>query len=220
MSVSGRGRAENARYILITDREAGREQVNKIREEIMDETLLELKKMHLAEFKKKINKFQKEAKMERDIERAHKKREKKKQIAKVGKKYTLRCFKCDQFACESSDIRIINDQHHVVISRDFKKRRLVIGRPAKTYGRENDYETRGVLQCSICRQEWGVQACYKSQIYDVIKLVSFFLQDDRDQRLQFKKWKTCPFDVPEFDFDDIYDVNSDEDRSDEESLFA
>ncbi len=201
----GRGRAENSTYILVTDREAGREMVNRIREEMMDETLRNIKDMSTKDFKKEIIDLQKKAKVGRDMARVEKRAvEKLKKTHQQQGDFVLRCYKCNQFACVSSDIRSIQGQHHVVIDEQFCNRvKFVSAVKPQSFGNDGKFEKHGKIYCNKCYHDWGVMAKFAGVPIEIIKIASFMLVDSRDERRMCKKWKQCPFSVSALEAEEL-----------------
>lgn len=62
-------------------------------------------------------------------------------------------------------------------------------------GGENPFNMTGKISCKNCKLEWGVMALYRKAPVPVIKISSFILQDQAENRMKCKKWKDCPFQV-------------------------
>jgi len=74
------------------------------------------------EIQKRIRKFQKEARIEREMaNRGRRINKQLKQAQFLGGDYEIRCHKCDAFAAKSADIRKIEDSHHVIIDDKYHR---------------------------------------------------------------------------------------------------
>jgi hypothetical protein len=112
----------------------------------------------------------------------------------------LKCSKCKITACRGSDIyRIDKTTHHVVPGEEFTAlyEKFEHHSCGILLGCDNpiiikDYK----IQCSKCKQCWGVLGTWPSGIpYPIIKRQSFSFYVNGNVK-PFKKWKDCPFNVP------------------------
>ena len=129
-----------------------------------------------------------------------------KQQKRSAETFELRCLKCDEFACLSSDVRIVQDSHRIVIDTTFKNRSTLRPHPKPVYrGADGEFATTGKLFCGKCDSEWGIQALYKSIPFPVLKLANFVVVNVRRQseRDTYKQWKDCPFQGKNFSMDEI-----------------
>ena len=72
------------------------------------------------DIQKKIRKFQKESRIEREMAKKGRRINKQlKQAQFLDGMYEIRCHKCDAFGAKSVDIRKIEDSHHVIIDEGY-----------------------------------------------------------------------------------------------------
>ena len=190
----GRARAENADFILVTERGSGtveKEDFNKIRETMMQKAIDIIQhRMTLIEIQTKISAFQKVSVVERQMACGGKAQAKK---ARHDTGYSLRCLKCDSFAVHSSDMRTIENIHHVIIDSDYKSRVNIQTHPNPKKFSNMEYTDK--LYCKKCGSDWGVTAVYKSNMFPIIKISSFVITDELERRTRVKQWKDSPFAV-------------------------
>ena len=162
--ITGRARADDAQYVLVTDANrnaAQREQMNQIRENMMNKAIEEINRMEKREFNQKIYEFQMEALREQQLAaEAQRITEIRKAARLDAGEFELRCMKCDNFAAISTDFRQIKGTHHVVVDKDFFKRVHVEPHPNPI--RVDFYIKQGKIFCKECRYDWGIKAVYKN----------------------------------------------------------
>ncbi|KAL5021809.1 hypothetical protein ScPMuIL_000964 [Solemya velum] len=199
----GRGRAEDSSFIVLTEQNKGtaeKQQRNMIREVLMNKAILELQddiETKPQEFCRDIKKLQEDAKMLRALESMR--REGK---YKRAGEFELRCVKCDEFACMSSDVRRIQSAHHVVLDEDFENRIKVVIYPRPQYF-DTQYEVKGKIHCKNCGSAYGTLAVHRKIDFYVIKVANFIISDSNDRKMTCKKWKQSPFSVTDLTNDDF-----------------
>lgn len=123
---TGRARKENSEYTLVAEQGRGaadKEVFNKIRENMMQRAIQTIQheltstpdKIH-----SKIHEFQEMAKVEREMAAKSKDLSERMRASRrpvIDGEYILRCQKCDSFAASSSDIRIIEKSHRVILDK-------------------------------------------------------------------------------------------------------
>ena len=175
---------------------AERDELNKIREQMMDDAIRNIVKMDVDNFEKRVKHFQKEAKQRRDMDLLGKQAEMaRKQARPAGEDHKLLCMKCDKLVCFSSDIRRIQKSHYVVVDVGFKDRAHV-----KKHHRPMEYDEMrkmGKLHCGECDKDWGVVVRYLNVYFPVLKLSEFAVEDANGHRRFYKKWKEISFKVNE-----------------------
>lgn len=202
-SVQSRGRVRDreGQYEVVAGRKTGvieKENLNVIREEMMEDAIREVKTMNVDEYQKKILDLQRRAISQRQMKETVKKYEKGK---RHQDKVKLFCRKCQVFACSGVSIRCIKEAHHVVIDKDFPSKFYF--KKSKTPRKINEIELTGPLHCQDCDAEWGVMLKYQSKELPCIK-ASFFgfefeEEDGGTKTFSFRKWKDVLFNVKGFD---------------------
>ncbi|XP_032727537.1 probable ATP-dependent RNA helicase DHX58 isoform X2 [Lontra canadensis] len=111
----------------------------------------------------------------------------------------LLCVNCMVAVGHGSDLRKVEDAHHVNVNPNFSiyysvsQGAVVIDRAFK------DWKPGGTIHCRNCGEAWGLQMIYKSVKLPVLRVRSMLLQTPRG-RVQSKKWSRVPFPVPDFDY--------------------
>lgn len=184
---------------------AEKEECNKIREKMMQKAIDIIDRFATDEKREKIRQYQKEAQVEREMAK------KGKEISKLLKasqntdgRYTLRCLKCDSFAAYSTDIRKIEASHHVILDKDYKSR--IIIRPHPAPKKFENFELTGKIYCKRCHTDWGIMGVYKKVSFPVVKVCSFIVINEFDQRKVYKRWKEVPFNVNTLSPDDLTEM--------------
>ncbi|VDK86678.1 unnamed protein product [Onchocerca ochengi] len=190
-NLSGRGRAANARCILLTcdPKLRDREKENIFREQIMQNAL------HLID-QKPPNWFREEVQKcveQNVIERTRKKlllNEKK--VALTSKRYTLLCKKCDAIICDSNDIVVAsNCTQYLCVCKEIWDRSIQRSFPKEMVEQEASYKFQGIgsICCVRCGHRWGRIVRYNDSTLPVIAANAFVLVAENGERFQRKQWK-------------------------------
>ncbi|KAK1803524.1 hypothetical protein P4O66_020743 [Electrophorus voltai] len=113
--------------------------------------------------------------------------------------YQLLCAKCRHFACFSSDLRVLQEAHHIILDRSVFNRC-----ETKPHGKPKTFDgitkTKKLL-CGNCKMDWGIIASYLNiQNLPVVKIESFVIQNIKTQQIAyFRKWKDVTFALRTFD---------------------
>ncbi|XP_020611575.1 probable ATP-dependent RNA helicase DDX58 [Orbicella faveolata] len=202
-SVQSRGRVRDkeGQYEVVAGKETGvieKENLNVIREEMMEEAIGEVKAMDGDQYNRKILDLQLRAVHQRQRKETSKKCEKDK---RQHDKVKLFCRKCQVFACSGNDIRCIKEAHHVVIDKDFTSKFHF--KKSKSPRVLNEIELTGPLHCLDCDAEWGVMLKYQSKEMPCIKASCFGFEFENEAgvktTLSFKKWKDVRMNVESFE---------------------
>ncbi|KAI8494527.1 ATP-dependent RNA helicase ddx58 [Branchiostoma belcheri] len=117
------------------------EKLNTIRENLMEKAMLHVYDMQREkhdDFMKEVRRLQLKSKMDRDMALMMKPEGKAKKVSGQGMK--LLCVKCKGFACNDSDFRKIEENHHVVVDKAFLKRIIITPHQPKKI---DDWERNG-----------------------------------------------------------------------------
>ncbi|XP_062905070.1 probable ATP-dependent RNA helicase DDX58 isoform X2 [Mobula hypostoma] len=198
IQTRGRGRAQDSKCILITSKEEQieRERINAIQEKIMYEAIKKLQQWDKKTFIKKISSIQEDAKKLRELKSNE-------CTKKPDASYKLFCGKCKTYACNSDDIRTIEDAHHVVIDKTFSNRYQT--RPHRNPKNYGSMQKREKLHCKDCGHDWGITANFSLfKDLPVIKIESFVLQNIKTGAPAIvRKWKDAPFSISKFEGTEI-----------------
>lgn len=196
MQARGRARAENSKFVELTSKDKGtqqKEQVNLIREMMMRAAIVQLQEemqQSPEKIKQQMEAIQKEEKKKRDDEKKWQRGR-----TKIDGEVQLLCRHCDCFGCMSSEIRVAENKHHVVIDQTFRERfdEKVHPRPVSYDSMQMKYK----LFCKKCGHEWGNANIYKDAKFPVIMIHSFVVRDDFGKRDTPRKWKDTRFPIQE-----------------------
>ena len=202
---AGRARKPGAEYMLVTELGCGaaqRDEINRMREDLMNDAIRRIDRMDMADFTRQVRKHQHDAKLTRQLSMLGKQRE----LAQRNRRqpegmHRLLCSRCSTLVCISLDIRRVENVHHVVIDEHLKT--VASMRRYPKAAKHGDFDTRGKLNCRKCDKDWGVVAHYNNVLFPVLKLTNFVMEDDNGQRKCYKKWKDVPFHVEELSAEDI-----------------
>lgn len=194
MTLTGRGRAEGSLYYVVASdekRTAEKEELNMMRETRMNEAIDHLQifiEGNKQTFLDEIESLQMEANIQRELENT----------TKGGRvvgdyEFELRCGKCNEFICMSTDIKKIQNAHHAVINEEICTHITTIRVPKPTF--EDDTIKMGVgkVNCKKCGKNLGNIVIYKKAQFPVLKIENFLISDSHSNTDVYKKWKNAPF---------------------------
>ncbi|XP_058862537.1 antiviral innate immune response receptor RIG-I-like [Acipenser ruthenus] len=203
-----RGRAMDSRCILITSsrENAEKEQINMLQEKVMYDAIQTAQNIETDVFLAKVRNVQKRQKKQRDLERRMAPEKKKEDIT-----FLLQCGKCRQNACKSDEIRVIQNNHRVVISKAFLPLCNIQPHPKPQVC--DVLEKKSKIFCRTCNRDWGILAsCMGLDNLPVLKISGFtFVNLRTGQRKSVVKWQDFPGLLKDFDFElDVLDQDSSE----------
>ena len=180
---------------------AEKEELNMMREARMNEAidLLQLEiQNNRREFLQEIENLQTEANIQRELEKT----------TKGGRivgdyEFEMRCGKCNQFICMSTEIKKIQNAHHAVIGEEIAKNITTIRVPKPTFEDENITMGVGKVNCKKCGKNLGNIVIYKKAQFPVLKIENFLISDSYSNTDVYKKWKKAPFNPPELSSNDL-----------------
>ncbi|XP_041102623.1 antiviral innate immune response receptor RIG-I-like [Polyodon spathula] len=208
VQTRGRGRAKDSHCILITsNREnAEKEQINMLQEKVMYDAIQTVQNIEPGVFLAKVRNVQKRQKKQRDLERRMAPEKKKEETL-----FLLQCAKCRQHACKSDEIRVIQNNHRVVISKAFRSLCNIQPHPKPQVC--DVLEKKSKIFCGKCNRDWGILAlCMGLDNLPVLKVSGFtFVNLRTGQRKPVVKWQDFPGLIKDFDFElDVLDQDSSE----------
>ncbi|XP_030343255.1 interferon-induced helicase C domain-containing protein 1 isoform X2 [Strigops habroptila] len=201
VQARGRARADESTYALVASVGSGaveREDVNIFREKMMYKAIQHVQKMPQDEYLKKIQNFQCQNIVEKEIKA---KRHQHKTYKKNPSLLTFLCKNCHKLVCSGEDIRVIENMHHVSVKRDFQS--LYHTRENKTLqDKDADYQTNGEIICKDCGQAWGNMMVHRGLDLPCLKIINFVIvfEDKKITKEIFKKWRELPIKFPSFDY--------------------
>ncbi|KAM5192467.1 antiviral innate immune response receptor RIG-I isoform 1-T2 [Mantella aurantiaca] len=200
IQVRGRGRAKGSKCYLVTGKHelAERENNNLLHERLMNDAVAQLQKKDRVEFIRQNIQFQREEKRLRDYKKNFKGR-----VLSVENKRLL-CGRCKTFACDTDNIRIINDSHHTVIDKTFKDRYFT--KPHAKKCSFNGFQKLSKIYCNHgkCGEDWGISGNYLTfQNIPLIKIDKFVVENANGSQEYFNKWVKVNFKVNKFNHEEI-----------------
>ncbi|VCW85485.1 unnamed protein product [Gulo gulo] len=199
VQARGRARAGQSVYSFVAtqgSRELRRELTNEVLERLMERAVAAVQEMDEAEYQAKIRDLQQGALVKRAARAAQRESQRQQFLAE---EVQLLCVNCMVAVGHGSDLRKVEDAHHVNVNPNFSiyysvsRGTVVIDRTFK------DWKPGGTIHCRNCGEAWGLQMIYKSVKLPALRVRSMLLQTPRG-RVQAKKWSRVPFPVPDFDY--------------------
>ncbi|KAL3863078.1 hypothetical protein ACJMK2_004855 [Sinanodonta woodiana] len=199
----GRGRAQDSQYMVLAEEGKGtaeKEELNMIREIMMRKAIIQLQQdiaSNPGKVKEELKQHQDDEQLTRRLEAKNRKG----RLMRMGD-FELRCFKCDEYICMSTDIKKVQNAHHVVVLDDFEDRVKI----TKTGSRRVIDETIqfvGRLNCKKCGNDMGTVGIHRNLEFPVIKISSFIIVDTNSRQSTCTKWNKAPFEVLALTNDDF-----------------
>ncbi|XP_047562949.1 ATP-dependent RNA helicase DHX58 [Lutra lutra] len=199
VQARGRARAGQSKYSFVAtqgSRELRRELTNEVLERLMEQAVAAVQEMDEAEYQAKIRDLQRSTLVKRAA-RAAQRESQRQQFS--AEEVQLLCVNCMVAVGHGSDLRKVEDAHHVNVNPNFSiyysvsRGAVVIDRAFK------DWKPGGTIHCRNCGEAWGLQMIYKSVKLPALRVRSMLLQTPQG-RVQSKKWSRVPFPVPDFDY--------------------
>ncbi|XP_076807713.1 antiviral innate immune response receptor RIG-I-like isoform X3 [Clavelina lepadiformis] len=149
------------------------------------EELISLNKLDMKQFQLEVLKKLKEA-----------------QVQKRNDEFLLQCAKCKEFACSSYDLGLVDNQHRINITPEFRQKYEIKEHPRKDKRlMGHDWRKISKVVCKKCGHEWGIEAQYKGAfILPLIKIEGFRITEKATKRpYVVRRWKNAPFVPQEID---------------------
>nr|XP_014345651.1 PREDICTED: probable ATP-dependent RNA helicase DHX58 [Latimeria chalumnae] len=195
----GRARAEDSTYSVLAGeggREIQREHTNEYREGLMNRVIKEVQGMPHREYLLQIRELQKQAIVTRKVKEAN--AEERRQTHQPSQ-VRIYCRNCNMAVCHGNDIQRVEEQHHVNVNPDFKLYYKVSSSKVCIPKKFEDWEPGCVISCNNCGLEWGWEIIYKAVTLPILSIKNFVLETPTERRT-YKKWKSVPFTIAEFDY--------------------
>ncbi|ELW54964.1 probable ATP-dependent RNA helicase DHX58 isoform X2 [Tupaia chinensis] len=199
VQARGRARASQSVYSFVAtegSRELRRELTNEALERLMEQAIAVVQKMDQAEYQAKIRDLQQAALVKRALQSAQQESQRQQFPAD---RVQLLCINCTVAVGYGSDLRKVEDAHHVNVNPNFSIYYTVSQEPLVINRTFKDWRPGGAISCSNCGEAWGMQMIYKSVKLPALKVRSL-LMETPNGRIQAKKWSRVPFPVPDFNF--------------------
>uniref|UniRef100_A0A8C9NP34 RNA helicase n=1 Tax=Serinus canaria TaxID=9135 RepID=A0A8C9NP34_SERCA len=201
VQARGRARADESTYALVVSSGSGaveHENVNIFREKMMYKAIQRVQKMPQEEYLKKIQSFQSQSIVEKQMKVM---RDQRKTYKKNPSLIKFLCKNCSKPICSGEDIQVIEDMHHVSVKKDFQS--LYHTRENKSLqDKRADYPTNGEIICKDCGQAWGHMMVHRGLDLPCLKIRNFVVvfADKKSTNNIFKKWGELPIRFPSFDY--------------------
>nr|XP_006636679.1 PREDICTED: interferon-induced helicase C domain-containing protein 1 [Lepisosteus oculatus] len=212
VQARGRARADDSTYALVASEGSGvveREGVNVFREKMMKKAIEKVQRLIRKDYEKKIKGFQIQAIMEK---RVRTKKKKQRVLQEDPSKVKFSCRNCSQLICSGENIEVIENSHHVNVTKEFKELFLVRENKA-LQERFLDYEVNGEIACRKCAQAWGTMMVHRGIECPCLGIKNFVVSFEDKQKKTFSKWSELAIKFPSFDYTDhvFLDVDDSDD---------
>ena len=203
----GRARRQDSRYYVLTEKGSwivAKEEKNALLEKVMNAIVPELQlyiEDHPNLWEREMREIQEEKKRLADL------KEEERLLNMSKDEQEFRCLNCNHFVCFLSDIRKIQDAHHVVIDGGASKRLISFRNPHPRFI-DDELKFDGAIFCGDvdCQRELGGVCEYKHTEFPLLKIKYFRVVNRNGQGNTFKQWKKANFDIEAFTLDDLREV--------------
>ncbi|XP_053327005.1 interferon-induced helicase C domain-containing protein 1 [Spea bombifrons] len=209
LQARGRARADDSSYVLVGSSSslvAEHDSVNQIRERMMHKAIKKVQDMDRSLYLDKIQEFQSQNIVEKSVKNIKATRKK---CQGNPSMVTFQCKGCFKPVCCGSDIRVIENMHHVNTEENFK----ALFSKIEKGGNFAEYQTNGDIICKDCGKTWGPMMVYKGLDVPCLRITNFLVKV-KDQKLSLDKnlnrWSDLPIAFPAFKYAEP-EFSSDED---------
>jgi hypothetical protein len=118
----------------------------------------------------------------------------------------MQCIHCAYFICMSSDLRKVQDSHHIILNQNVHKRLLSKRFPKPQFVEEEQFVERdGRIYCGNldCLRPLGTMFIYRRVEFPLVSKNNFRVIGKDVLDPTFKKWKDVPFEIMPFTLDDL-----------------
>ncbi|XP_064630220.1 antiviral innate immune response receptor RIG-I-like isoform X2 [Lineus longissimus] len=198
VQAKGRARQLDSRYAVVATEGSGKvrkEQINQVREIMMNSAALEVSQMPRDVLKERILKIQ-----EAELAKHRREAEDLRKRPFVTDEYDLLCKACRVFVTNSADLRVRNKTQHTTIQDGFKD--LYVKEPAKKLITVADFISKYDIFCSAekCKKKWGKLATVLGIEIPVLspENFAFMLKTSGQCCTDITRWKNFPYTIPEY----------------------
>ncbi|ESO90315.1 hypothetical protein LOTGIDRAFT_123569 [Lottia gigantea] len=199
VQTRGRSRKRGGTSLLLGVEEVlQREILNIGRSKMMDDAILQFRRMSLPKVKKQIKDHQEKIIQDEELKEEVSKGNQKN---KINSHFQLLCFKCKELTINNEFIKTINKTHHVVTDPEFRSK-LYLRSDQSPRNPFDGIQITGKIYCKECNNHLGVMFRYKGIMFPSIRMEGFQIVTSTGQPMMRKKWKDLPFMVKEMSHED------------------
>ncbi|NWV41652.1 DHX58 helicase, partial [Grantiella picta] len=199
MQARGRARAENSVYSVLAkanSREVSRELLNEDLVELMKKAIQAVQAMPEQEYCQKIRELQRVAVASWLMKEA---RISERRQLHNPDHVRLYCVNCSRAVCRGSDIRTVEDMHHVNVIPSFRSYYRVSSGKIQFQRTFRDWEPGCRIVCNACSQDWGMEMVYRQVKLPILCIKNFVVETPAEKR-RYKKWSAVTFPIKAFDY--------------------
>ncbi|XP_060562666.1 antiviral innate immune response receptor RIG-I-like [Ruditapes philippinarum] len=200
----GRARRQDSRYYVLTEEGSwivAKEEKNALLEKIMNAIVPELQvyiEDHPNLWEKEMREMQEEKKLQEEL------KEEERRLNMSNDEHEFRCLNCNHFICFLSDIRKIQEAHHVVVDEAASTRLISYRNPHPRFI-DDELKFDGAIFCGNidCQRELGGVCEYRHAEFPLLKIKNFRVVNKNGQGNTYKQWKKANFNIEAFTLDDL-----------------
>ncbi|KAM6436782.1 ATP-dependent RNA helicase DHX58 isoform 2-T5 [Liasis olivaceus] len=199
MQARGRARAPNSICSILAktnSKEVARERLNETLETLMESAITWVQELPEKEYHLKIVKLQHEAMISRKLRDT--KCEKQRQLHDPDS-VRLCCLNCNMPVCYGSDLRKVENMHHINISSNFSLYYKTSLNHVSIAREFKDWKPGSSISCNKCGQAWGMEMIYRDFTFPVLAIKNFVVETP-DGRQTPSKWSKVTFEIKAFDY--------------------
>ena len=165
--------------------------INRGKVKLMFSAVDKIQQMDAVTINNMLNRFQKQTLDDVILQQNKAMKSKKSKMADIAH-FRFLCKKCECYACDAADIRVLCGAHHVVLAKEFPDRMVYKPHPKRIYIAEDLFMT-DMMYCKGCNAEWGVKCVYDKVEVPLLKQKKFWVEDEQGKKTLLKKWGDVPF---------------------------
>ncbi|XP_071090165.1 interferon-induced helicase C domain-containing protein 1-like [Haliotis cracherodii] len=214
LQTRGRSRKAGGTSVLLgSGKTHQKEMLNLARAAMMERAVKKILQMPFDQVDGRISSLQNETLVKEETKDLVQRRQNRQ---KLQTNFILKCACCKSFCAHSKDLRVINDNHHVVIDSEFEGRIEV--KPFQKQKNIDGIKLTGHMQCKTCHRAWGTKFLYQGISYPSLAIKNFIVVNEETNEIKHcKKWLELPYTIRVMSPEDFKTCPStgDDARSDE-----
>ena len=193
--LAGRARADDALVVVLgqADKQiVAKEYMNEQKVKLMEKAVEKTLEMDQELLQRNLLQLQQAVVTEERKKAAMRERSRRTKTADINR-FKFLCQKCKDFVCRASDIKVVDNAHHIVVDTDFKTRVVYRGHGNPSPMGQDIFFTHKSY-CKDCNLGWGIRAIYNGTKVPVLGKGNFIFDENNGEKpTRLAEWNDVPF---------------------------